>query len=77
MEHNCTTPYGPNKNFICTDIDKGMLASKLYTETFENYEKRSKQNCQRLLEVTKGKAFTTKIPKIVFLKTYTAVCFTY
>ena len=52
-EINCTTPYGPNKNFICTDPEKGMLASKLYSETFEKYVKTPKKNCQRLLELIK------------------------
>ena len=44
-EINCTTPYGPNKTFICTDQEKGKLASKLYIDTFEKRDKIPKEQC--------------------------------
>ena len=50
LELNCTTPYGPNKDHICKDQEKGMSASKLYKETFEKHDKNSRQNCPRLSE---------------------------
>ena len=41
----CTTPFGPNKDFICTNQTLGMEALKLYTNTFDKHLHNCKDPC--------------------------------
>ena len=43
----CTTPFGPNKDFICTNQTMGLKALDLYLKTFSNDIDEISGNCLR------------------------------